>query len=78
MLFIHLSELEGAINYWRNRSPSSGEALKLCPEVSALAKPYAILILQGSQRLTIDQLDDKATEAWKLYQTSKKSDINQK
>ena len=54
MLFINLPDLEAAINYWRTQSPSKGDALELCPEVSALAKPYAALILQGSKRLSID------------------------
>jgi len=67
MLFISLPELEAAINYWRSQSPSVGDALELCPEVSALAKPYAVLIIQGAQRLAIDYLDSKALEAWNGY-----------
>jgi hypothetical protein len=67
MLFISLPELEAAINYWRNQSPSVGDALELCPEVSALAKPYAVLIIQGAQRLAIDNLDPKALAAWNAY-----------
>jgi len=67
MLFISLPELEAAINYWRNQSPSVGDALELCPEVSALAKPYAILIIQGAQRLAVDNLDSKALAAWNTY-----------
>ncbi len=67
MLFISLPELEAAINYWRTQSPSIGDALELCPEVSALAKPYAVLIIQGAQRLAIDHLDPKALDAWNGY-----------
>jgi hypothetical protein len=35
--------------------------------VSALAKPYAVLIIQGAQRLAIDYLDPKALAAWNGY-----------
>lgn len=64
MLFISLAELEAAINYWRTQSPSVGDCLELCPEVAVLAKPYAMLIIQGAQRLTVDYLDPKALAAW--------------
>ena len=67
MLFITLPELESAINYWRMQSPSVGDSLELCPEVSALAKPYAVLIIQGAQRLAVDYLDEKALHAWNGY-----------
>ncbi len=67
MLFISLSELEAAINYWRSKSPSVGDALELCPEVSALAKPYAVSIIQGAQRVAVDYLDPKARDAWSGY-----------
>jgi hypothetical protein len=39
----------------------------LCREVSALAKPYAVLIIQGAQRLAIDNLDSKALASWNAY-----------
>ena len=67
MLFITLTELENAINFWRNKSPSVGESLVLSKEASALAKPYAILILQGAQRISIDNLESKELDAWNKY-----------
>jgi hypothetical protein len=69
MLFISLPELEAAINFWRSKSPSVGDALELCPEVSALAKPYAVSIIQGAQRVAVDYLDPKARDAWSGYLT---------
>jgi hypothetical protein len=60
MLFISLTELESAINFWRNKSPSIGESLILSKEASALAKPYAVLILHGAQRISVDNLDSEA------------------
>ena len=67
MLFISIQDLEFAINFWRNKSPSQGEALQLCPQASALAKPYALMIIQGAQRLPIEALSDNAKLAWGEY-----------
>lgn len=67
MLFISIQDLELAINFWRNKSPSQGEALQLCPQASALAKPYALMIIQGAQRLPIEALSDNAKLAWSEY-----------
>ena len=58
-----IQELEAAINYWRSQSPAEGEELRLCPEASALAKPYALMIIQGAQRVPIDVLDELARAA---------------
>jgi hypothetical protein len=63
MLFVTIQELEAAINYWRNRSPAMGDELSLCSEASALAKPYALMIVQGSQRIPLDVLDESARSA---------------
>jgi hypothetical protein len=60
MLFITIQDLEAAINYWRSQSPAVGEELHLCPEAAALAKPYALMIVQGAQRVPIDVLDEVA------------------
>ena len=45
MLYLTIQELEAAINYWRSKSPAEGEELRLCLEASALAKPYALMIM---------------------------------
>lgn len=63
MLYVTIQELEAAINYWRGQSPSEGDELRLCAEASALAKPYALMIVQGSQRVPVDVLDELAREA---------------
>ena len=60
MLFLSIQDLEAAINYWRSQSPAVGEELHLCPEASALAKPYALMIVQGAQRVPMDVLDEAA------------------
>jgi hypothetical protein len=68
MLYISIQELEAAINYWRSQSPAKGEELRLCPEASALAKPYALLIVQGAQRVPMDVLDEAARTAIQNFQ----------
>lgn len=67
MLFVSIQELEAAINYWRSQSPASGEELHLCLEASALAKPYALMIVQGAQRVPVDVLDEVAKSAIHKY-----------
>jgi len=63
MLYLSIQELEAAINYWRSQSPAEGEELRLCPEAAALAKPYALMIVQGAQRVPVDVLDAFARTA---------------
>ena len=68
MLYISIQELEAAINYWRSQSPAEGEELRLCSEAAALARPYALLIVQGSQRVPMDVLDAAAQAAIQGFQ----------
>jgi len=68
MLFVTIQELEAAINYWRSQSPSEGDELRLCPEASALAKPYALMIVQGAHRVPVDVLDGLARSAIQTFQ----------
>jgi hypothetical protein len=68
MLYVSIQELEAAINYWRSQSPAVGEELRLCSEASALAKPYALMIVQGSQRVPMDVLDAAAQVAIQAFQ----------
>ena len=63
MLYVTIQELEAAINFWRSQSPAEGEELRLCVEASALAKPYALMIVQGAQRIPLDVLDELARSA---------------
>jgi hypothetical protein len=74
MLFLSIQDLEAAINYWRSQSPAVGEELHLCPEAAALAKPYALMIVQGAQRVPMDVLDEMARLA--IQNFFKNSHIN--
>lgn len=65
-----LSELESAINYWRSRFPSQGEELSLCPQASALAEPYALLIYEAHNQIAAQALSDKALEAMQEWEAA--------
>lgn len=60
---INLTDLESAINYWRLKSPSVGDEHRLCAEASALASPYALMILGHQQEVLIETLSEKAQAA---------------
>ena len=58
-----LTELESAINFWRQRSPSVGEELRLCPEASSLATPYALMIIERRKDIEVAELSERAQAA---------------
>ena len=64
---ITITELEQAINYWRNQSPASGDELTLCRQASALSRPYALLIVQRRFSLAESELDAGARDAWTRF-----------
>jgi hypothetical protein len=68
--FITLPEIEAAINFWRQRSPSVGEELRLCQEASSLASPYALMIIERRTQFEVAQLSDKAQAALLVWHTS--------
>lgn len=67
MAEIALHELEAAINYWRSVSPSAGEELRLCPQASALSRPYALMIVTHRASVPLETLDEPARQAWEDY-----------
>ncbi|MGB3430357.1 DUF3717 domain-containing protein [Achromobacter sp.] len=60
---ITLPQLEQAINYWRNISPSVGDESRLCPEAAALATPYALMIMAHRREISAAELSDPARAA---------------
>lgn len=68
--FITLTEIEAAINFWRQRSPSVGEELRLCQEASSLATPYALMIIERRTQLEISNLSEKAQAALTVWHAS--------
>jgi len=74
--FITLPEIESAINFWRQRSPSIGEEMRLCQEASSLATPYARMIIEHLSQLEVAQLSEKAQIALRVWHESVASKIN--
>ena len=70
MQMITLNELEAAINFWRQRSPSVGEELRLCKEASSLATPYARMIIEHRAELDFTALSEVAQLAFQTWKTS--------
>lgn len=68
---ISITELEQAINFWRARRPSQGEERRLCPEVAALAGPYAAMIFAGHRSIEAQALDEAAHAAWTAWQAQR-------
>ncbi len=60
---ITLPELEAAINFWRQRSPSVGEELRLCAQASSLATPYALMIIERRAQMPVAEMSEKAQTA---------------
>ena len=64
---ISITELEAAINFWRNRSPSQGDEMTLGYEASALSTPYAQMIVQRRNFIDLTELDKAASDAWQAF-----------
>jgi hypothetical protein len=45
MAAIHITDIESAINYWRDKKPSP-DGFSLAPETRALAEVYARMVFQ--------------------------------
>ena len=60
---IHVTDLEAAINWWRERSPSP-DGISAAPEVGALAEAYALLALSRATEVDAGALSLEALDAW--------------
>ncbi len=63
MAALHVTDIEAAINWWRERSPSP-DGVKACAEVRALAEVYARLAWQGQTQVDESGLAPDALDAW--------------
>jgi hypothetical protein len=69
MAGIHISDLESAINWWRERSPSA-DGVTACPEVLALGEPYALLVYRQATEVDEAALSPAALSAWLAWYDS--------
>lgn len=69
MAGIHITDIESAINWWRERSPSP-DGISACPEVRALAEVYALLVYYHESECDEASMPPKAKAAWLAWYAS--------
>ena len=69
MAGIHLLDIESAINWWRERSPSP-DGITACAEVRALAEVYALLVYYRESECDEASMPTKAKAAWLAWYAS--------
>ena len=70
MAGIHITDIESAINYWRDRKPSP-DGFSLEPEIRALAEVYALMIFYHEAEADAFSFPKDAYAAWLgWYQTT--------
>ncbi len=63
MAALHLTDIESAINWWRERSPSP-DGITACAEVRALAEVYALMVYYRETWVDEVTMPERAREAW--------------
>lgn len=63
---IHITDIEAAINHWRQRSPSP-DGITLAPELRALAEVYALMIYHREDEADEASFPARAREAWLVW-----------
>jgi predicted Fe-S protein YdhL (DUF1289 family) len=66
---LHITDIEAAINWWRERSPSP-DGITACAEVRALAEVYALMVYYREPLADEDSMPDKARRAWLAWYAS--------
>jgi predicted Fe-S protein YdhL (DUF1289 family) len=69
MAGIHINDIERAINWWRERSPST-DGITACAEVRALAGVYALMVYYREHECDEDSMPPKAKAAWLAWYAS--------
>jgi len=63
---IHLTDIEAAINYWREREPSP-DGVTLTPAVRALAEVYARMVFHRAEMVDAELLSPITWAAWMCW-----------
>lgn len=63
MAAIHITDIEAAINHWREKSPSP-DGVTLAPELRALAEVYALMVYHHEDEVDEVGFPAKAWAAW--------------
>jgi uncharacterized protein len=60
---IHITDIESAINWWRDKSPSP-DGITACAEVRALAEVYALMVYYREAECDDASMPARARQAW--------------
>src|SRR3954470_12525124 len=66
MAGIHITDIEAAINWWRERAPSP-DGVTLAPQLRALAEVYALMVYYHEDQADEASFPPKAYEAWQAW-----------
>jgi uncharacterized protein len=66
MAAIHITDVEAAINFWRDRKPSP-DGVTLAPELRALAEVYALMVFYREDEAAVAGFPKDAYAAWKAW-----------
>jgi predicted Fe-S protein YdhL (DUF1289 family) len=69
MAGIHITDIESAINFWRDKSPSP-DGVSLPPETRALASVYALMVFHHEVEADEFSFPAKALTAWLAWYDS--------
>jgi uncharacterized protein len=69
MAALHITDIESAINWWRERSPSS-DGISACAEVRALAEVYGLMVYHRETLADEASMPARAREAWLAWYRS--------
>jgi len=69
MAGIHITDIEAAINYWRQKNPSP-DGVALPTELRALAEVYALMVYFKEDLADENSLPLAAAEAWQAWYAS--------
>jgi predicted Fe-S protein YdhL (DUF1289 family) len=69
MAAIHITDIEAAINYWRERKPSP-DGITLAPEIRALAEVYALMVYAHEDEADEVGFPGQAWDAWMAWYQS--------
>jgi uncharacterized protein len=69
MAALHITDIESAINWWRERSPSP-DGITACTEVRALATIYALMVYEHETVCDAERLSPTAEAAWLAWYAS--------
>ena len=66
MAALHITDIESAINWWRERAPSF-DGISACAEVRALAEVYALMVYYHDPECDEVSMPDAARVAWMTW-----------